>query len=330
MRQFLIALIGNLPEPGDLAGSIAALTAAQSGDGSWADDVFSTALVLRALGMAAVPPIHPDLGVIKGSVSDGRTDLPMGGVNAELLGPTPKTITTEQDGMFEFRGLTPGAYTLQLAKPDYDTLAAGTAALAGQTVDFGTLRLLPEGTATSAVIRGAITDAVSRLPLEGALVAVAGATALTDALGAYQITNVSPGSVTIQATMAGYSTASGTVELEPGGLFLFSAALTPQVAPATELLGSVTDGATGMPLSGVLIRITGSTTAETLTDTLGEYHITGLNPGEVTLEALLVGYDQVVATATIYENNVLNYSPRLYLEDTTPPPVETPLESPAW
>ncbi|MCP4002516.1 MAG: hypothetical protein GY727_16570 [Gammaproteobacteria bacterium] len=317
----LIALINSLADLSELADSLSALRNTQLSDGSWDSDVYTTALALRALALAEKPPSNTGLATMLGNVIDGQTGLPLSGVNVDLTGPSPQSLETDSSGLFEFHDLIPGDYSLQLTKIDYAPLTASTVANAGQTINFGSLQLLQAGSATTATIRGTITDEGSGLPLEGASITVTGVSTpvQTDPAGNYQITNVPPGNVIIKASLAGYSAATGTADLTAGNLFVFSHALTPVTAPSTELRGTVTDAVTGLPIEGATITITGATSASTTTDTAGNYQIAGLDPGDTAIEVAATGYDSVLTTAIVFENNILIFSPMLYLEDSTPP-----------
>ncbi len=317
----LISLVNTLDDLTPVAESLAALRAAQQANGSWADDVYTTALALRALKLAEAPPSNPGLSTIIGTVVDGRTNLPLAGVTVILTGPSPDSVVTDADGAFRFHDRVSGDYTLQAELTGYGSVSGNTVAQPGQTIDFGTLQLLPENNTTTATIRGVISDADTGQALSGATVALSGATStstVTDENGEYQFTNVAAGAVTIQATKTGYSTATGTANLTAGSLFIFSAGLSPVTTPQTALRGTVTDGDTGQPLANASIAVTGSTTANTTTDALGTYLIANLTPGDITIVASSADYDGVTATATVFENNILIFSPALYPDGTTP------------
>lgn len=318
----LIALINSLDSPDSLLESVAELRVRQNTDGSWDQDIYSTALALRALQTSGVPPNNPALASITGTVVDGLTSLPLSGVSVALTGPTPGMQATGVDGRFSFSNLAAGDYAIETMLNGYAMITGGTLAQPGQTVDFGVLRLLPESDNDAATVRGTITDAETGLPVSDVTVSLSGiftASTTTGNDGTYQFVNLPPGSVTIEATKAGYSSATGNATLTAGGIFVFSAAISPAAVAQTAVRGTVTDGLTGAPLAGAGIFVTGANVTQTSTDSQGHYEIAGLDAGDITLVVSLAGYDSAVATAKLFENNILIYSPALFPENTTPP-----------
>ena len=67
--------------------------------------------------------------------------------------------------------------------------------------------------------------------------------------------------------------------------------MVPIPPPLADLSGVVTDGSTGVPLSGVLVTINGLTTT---TNVLGEYMFLGLSPGSYTITFEKEGYETAV------------------------------------
>ncbi|MEW8000816.1 MAG: carboxypeptidase regulatory-like domain-containing protein [Candidatus Thiodiazotropha endolucinida] len=323
--QALIALVGSLDELTPIADSLSRLRESQLSDGSWAGDVYTTALVLRALQLAASPPNAPALSSVIGTVVDADTQLPLEGISLTLSGTESQSTSTDVDGGFSFINLAAGAYSLDISHTDYATVTTNTSLSAGQLLDFGTIQMVKQAQASSGTIRGTITDTSSGSALAGVTITVSGVSGsvLTDSNGDFQIVNVQPGSVSVQATRSGYSTVTGSVDIVAGSIYIFSPALTPVDAPVTELRGTVTDGATGQPLVNVSVSVTGATTAMATTDAHGYYQITGLNPGNIAIEVSTTGYDSAVASTTVYENNILEFSPALYPTGTTPPEVNT-------
>lgn len=316
----LVAVIPVTVDTSRYANAVDGLRAAQSGDGSWGGDVYVTALALQALRLAENPPPDPSLSEIRGRMIDADTGLALSGVNIAFSGASSQTLTTGGDGVFIFRNLMPASYSLAITLVNYNGLSVSTTTRNGQVTDLGAIALSRSPNATTGTVRGTITDADTGAPLPGVSVSVTGiaSPALTDTAGSYQLTNVPAGSVTIQATKTGYSnsTASGTVVA--GGIVVFSTSLTPVQAPTTGIKGTVTDGATGQPLADVTVRVAGAVSVSTATDGQGRYALLGLAPGPVTITLTYAGYDPVTVSATLFENNILQFSPTLYPENTSP------------
>jgi hypothetical protein len=303
------------------------LLSRQLADGSWNGDPYITALALRALGLTGDSPANPSLSALRGKVIDAQTGLPLMGVTAILSGGVSASGLTQAEGAFEFRDLPPGDYTLKLSLTDYGAINATTATRAGQTQDMGVLRMSKQAGATTGTVQGKITDAATGQALGGATVSVNGNPgATTDATGQYQISNVPAGVITLEATAAGYTTVSGAGNLGAGDLMVFSPALAATSGSpdtSSNLQGIVTSAATGQPLAGVMITVSGSNTLDATTDSQGEYKLTGLASGAITLTATLSGYDTVAAEANVYPRNSITFSPEMYLTSSTPAGVNT-------
>jgi hypothetical protein len=300
------------------------LTNTQAADGSWANgDPYVTALALQALVMTSVTPQNPGLGIIKGQVIDGQTNLLLDGATVTLSGPTAGTATTAGGG-FAFGNLSPGDYSLTITLTNYGTLTTTTVVAAGQTVDFGALVLSKITNPTTGTIRGTVTDAADGSPIADAVVSTGSANATTDTNGNYQISNVAPGSVTVQASANGYAPASGTADLMAGGVLVFSPTLTASStsggsAPSTSIQGTITDAATGTALPDVTVTVSGADSASATTDASGQYLITGLaQAGSITVVTALSGYDSISADTMLTLNSKINFSPKLYATGSSP------------
>lgn len=323
----LLAVIPTLPDLSSVTTSINNLAAAQLANGSWANDAYTTALALQALYLASLPQPNPDFVRIQGKVVDALTGLPLSGVTVALSGAATAGVVTASDGLFLFKDLPAGSYSLQLTLANYATLSATTTASFGQTIDFGTLLMVKGASTTTGTVRGTITDATNGLPLSSVSVSATGIPipALTDTSGQYQINNVPPGAVTLSASLAGYSSVTTVATLVASGVLVFSPALQPSASPGgdTAVEGLVTAGSTGQPLANVNISVSGSSYGSAITDALGHYRIQGLSRGAVTLSANLTGYTTVTAAATLYPNSTLTFSPKLYAPNSGPPDANT-------
>lgn len=322
----LLAILPRLRETTLVAASLDALRTAQAADGSWRQDVYTTALALQALGLAATPVPNPDFGLLQGRVTDGDTHVALRGVTVTLSGTLDATLVTDSDGLWQFDGLPPGEYGLTLARSSYGTLTTATAMSVGGRVDLGTLPLLKSlGPSTTGTVRGVVTDAVTQAPRAGVRVEASGLTTVTGSDGSYQLSNVPAGQVTVTASLDGYATASGRAALVAGGVLVFSPRLLLSTAPPGEgvLSGVITAAATGNPLAGVTVSVTGSSTATVQTDSSGAYRIAPLGVGPLVIEVRRTGYDTVRAGATVATLTQLVFSPRLYSSGTTPPGANT-------
>lgn len=298
-----------------------ALAAQQLADGSWSDDVFVTALALRAL--QAVRQGDPDLGTIRGRIIDGDYGYPVAGISVQLAGPTSLTVETDSQGYFEFGDVLPGVYTVNLTSPDYPPLEVTTTLKPGATRDFGTIRLLRAADSTTARVTGTVTDAATGTPIAGADVRVldTGINTATGADGQYVLAGIAPGDAVIEASKTGYQTSRTIVHLEANETLLLSPVLSVPANPTFSLSGTVTDGTTGEPLDGASVTVTGDASATAQTDASGAYRLSGLTSGGVTVSVALAGYHPAEASFVAESGAQFKFSPGLYPVDVTPPEV---------
>ena len=70
-------------------------------------------------------------GSIYGIVTDAATGEPVSSANVSLS-PSGKSIVTGNDGRYEFSGLTPGQYTVQVTKNEYESNTKQITVVAGE------------------------------------------------------------------------------------------------------------------------------------------------------------------------------------------------------
>ena len=318
--QALIAILPNLLDVFTVQESIDGFIASQEVNGSWAGDVYQTALGLRALSAIEVATADPTLGAIRGVVVDAQTNLPLAGVNVGLSGQTSSSDLTDSYGNFSFNQIAAGGYSFTFSLNGYSELTATASVSQGETITLGAVSLSKGATPTTGTVQGVFTHAGTSAALSGVTVLVQGTdlSAITTADGSYQIINVPVGGVTLQAEKSGYSAATVSTSITAGGLAIFSSSLTPVTTPITAIEGVVTDADTHQPIPGVTISLSGATTASGTSDSNGAYRIEGLNPGSLTITVSAAGYDAVLASTTVYENNIIKFSPAMYGVGTTP------------
>jgi hypothetical protein len=308
----LIAILPRLSNLDEVSASLEALRVAQNQNGSWNNDIYSTALALRALKTAESPEPNPDLGQMAAVVIDGQTGLALSGVTVQLTGTTTANQLTNSAGEFQFSGLPAGNYNIQLSTEGETRLTAETQVNRGQQVNLGELRLFQEG---ATILQGTVTDATTGEPLAGANIEITGVTdaIVTNAQGAYLVNNLTAGHVMIQARHEGYLTASNSVTVTAGTSFVVSLALSPDRA---ILEGLITDANTEAPLVGANIIING--TVATQTDAEGRYHLPNLPSSEYSIVVEHDGYDSVNHLISLPTQTTLIFSPPLYPTGTTP------------
>ena len=318
----LIAILPTLPGTTEVQASIDRLREIQEPDGSWEEDAFVTALVLRALKLTDNPVPDPDLSTVRGRLIDADSGLALKGATISIDGQARQVLVTGSDGLFEFTGLTAGAYSLVITMPEYGALTTTINLALGGLVDLATLNLLKDTGTTTGTLRGMVSAAGTFQPLPGVTVTVGGLNATTAEDGSYQINNAPPGAVLVLAGKPGYYSASGSADLTAGGSLIFSPVLNPIVDPpapeAAAVFGKVTSAETGLPLAGVTVSVSGATSLDIQTDSQGQFHLSPLNEGLTTIQTTMAGYDTVTGGVLVTAAAQISFAPSLFPGGTIP------------
>jgi hypothetical protein len=307
----LLALAPMQAAQGELAGSVGALMAQRSANGSWNNDVFTTALALQATLLAANPNANPDLARLRGQLIDGESLAALAGVTVRLTSGSVVSRVSNASGNFEIGDLVAGNYALAIEAAGYPVLNTAVSLRAGQTLDLGVLQLLRNATPTVARVEGVVRDQAG-VPIAGVSVAVTGTAPIeTDSAGRYLVNDVPPGDVTISASRNGYFSAQGTTVLVAGATVNFSPVLRSVETAGFSLVGTFRDSGSQQLLSGVTVAITGSATASALSDASGAVAFDDLTPGNVRVVISREGYETRTAFASVDGGQRLDVSTSL-------------------
>jgi hypothetical protein len=141
-------------------------------------------------------------------------------------------------------------------------------------------------------ITGAVTDAVTNQPINGATVSYSGGSVTTDAVGRYTLANVPEGTIAVTTSATGFTSQSQNVTVGPGASVTRNVALTPNPATFT---GTVTDAATKQAIAGASLTYSGGSAT---TNGQGQFTLTGVTEGVYTLTASAAGYASQSQTVT--------------------------------
>jgi copper chaperone CopZ len=231
---------------------------------------------------------------ILGAVAAGGKGL--SGVKVTLTGtnaPTSPSVNTDANGQYAFTGLRAGTYTVTMSGFDA-TQYAFASATASITVGVGQTQVASfNGTllATSKITGTVKIDGAAAAGVKATLTP-GGATATTDAAGAYTFSNLAAGTYTVtisdypaDAQFTAYAqsvtitSAGSTVNANFDGAYIKTSSIVGTVAVA------------GTPLAGVKVTV-GSTSVNT--DTNGQYSFAGLRAGTYTVT--ISGWDATMYT----------------------------------
>ncbi|MDA8137388.1 MAG: carboxypeptidase regulatory-like domain-containing protein, partial [Desulfobacteraceae bacterium] len=196
-------------------------------------------------------PGTPTTGVLRGQVTNSNNGTPVASAYVSVENAaTGFRITgayTNTNGNYEILNLQPGDIILQISKSGFTpTVAHGSVnagnallfspALVPETGNAGTVEEQPLPiTPTTGILRGTVSDANTGMPLAVVNVSINQAASgqriasvYTDTNGTYELTDLAPGAIAIQAGKTGYLTATGTATLQAGVALLFNPGLVPE------------------------------------------------------------------------------------------------------
>jgi hypothetical protein len=161
----------------------------------------------------------------------------------------------------------------------------------GQNCRLQTLTLNVDHVATTATLSGTITSGANGLSgvtvdLTGAAVA----STTTDAQGKYSFAGLLDGSYTVTPSKSGYSFTPSSIDKLVQGTNVTGVDFVGSAATTYMISGHVADGANN-PLSGVTLSLVGPPSAQTSTDSNGDYTFNSVVDGDnYTLTPTLTGY----------------------------------------
>lgn len=188
-------------------------------------------------------------------------------------------------------------------------------------------RALNNQTSLGGTLRGQVVDASSRKPISGATVLIPGRRARTDQSGNFEFADLAPGNYLVKATSSGFSEDQQSITIRSGATsrdqfelkrlgdanrIVGAVPETPRVTiPARngQVRGRVVDAASGTPIAGAVVAVSGQQRAVTGRD--GSYSLSALPPGSYQVNISRVGFAEKRTTCTIRAGEVTEASFRL-------------------
>lgn len=237
---------------------------------------------------------------VSGQITDSTTGSPINGALVEVLkgNVVQESDTTDALGFYQITGVNPGQVNIRVTTAGYQIRVVG-ARLSNNQETIVNIALEP----IVGTIFGTVIDAVSSIPLAGVRMDIYQGTVIyqttfTDVNGQYSVTELFPDSYTVVASASGYQDAIEGAIVSEGEVEIVNFALSTILGSVT---GQVIDAASTLPIPNATVSIIDESEiiASTQTDINGNYSISGLPPGNLTVIASSDGYETKFTGVTI-------------------------------
>jgi hypothetical protein len=293
--EALVALAGSLSDVQVLGASIDALAARQAPDGSWSEDVYTTAVAARALRLYAgrTGGATGSAGLISGRVVQSGSGAPIAGATVAISELGGFRVTTNADGAFLLQGVAAGHYTLVAQRSGFGTASKAVQLPKNSTVNVGEFVLvaLPD----QGLMTGRVFDQKSGVGLAGASVTLSGPSPQslpTGAAGGFTSSGLLPGRYQVQIGRDGYHPVSLTVDVLAGQQYVVNQGLVSTASALddgpVDLTGRVVHAKTQVPVVGATVSLSNGATA--ISDASGDFALPGVARGEYTLQIAASGF----------------------------------------
>lgn len=300
----IIALLSDGSETTLVRTAAEALQSQQTANGSWSDDVYTTALALRALalyhaGTAGIPT--GTSGTITGYIVKANSHEPLANAEIALSTVSGYAVSSNSSGYFKMSGVPAGTQTLSVRKSGYLGISHVVSVQAGQMSDAGTIALAADPQTGS--VSGHIEDGQDHAAIAGAAITFGNTqgtlTLVSDAGGNFDGGALLPGEYSVQIDKAGYHSVSGTLTVPGGAGVVLQQGLiklgTYLDDTPGDIRGKVVDGESGAPLSNARFELAGGASAVTASD------------GAFVLNAVPRGAYQAQLSADGYQSQALSF-----------------------
>ncbi len=281
------------------------ITAKKTGYGEYSGSV--TIIDDQAVFDNIVMSPQTNSGTVKGIVTDSVSGKALEGTT--IMIDSVNSISDAQ-GHYQFTGVSAGSKTIVASKSGYTTYSATISVSAGQTT-FQDIAMTVHP--TSGNVRGIVTESGSEKVLEGVFISIGSISVTSGSDGSYQLTGVSAGTQTINATKSGYDSYSTGITVTAGETTAQNIEMSVKSSVGT-VSGTVSDQSTGSVIESAIVSIG---TAKTQTDSLGNYRLTGISSGNQVITAQKSGYSDYSGNVNVVANQTTDYDITMSPQATT-------------
>ncbi|MCF6336542.1 MAG: carboxypeptidase regulatory-like domain-containing protein [Gammaproteobacteria bacterium] len=295
--------------------------------------VLNQALTATSSVFVPLPGTDPG-GALRGVVTDATTGLPLSQVSIIVRdansGASIAFVQTGSVGRYEITTLPPGDISISVGKAGFLNAGASSSLQAGNVLVFSP-GLVPVGgdpssgtgadvtqeplpsTPTNGALQGMVTDLETSLPLAGVTISLSGSNSvstITAADGSYRLTGLSPGIISVTASLSGYLDISGSGAVVAGNAIIFN----PEMPPTNyvgndngQVVGRVIDAVTQEALRYVSVRIVGDNSdVDISTSYDGSFQVDDLSPGVYQLSFEKGGYVSRTYSALVTSGGIVD------------------------
>ncbi|MFL0798743.1 MAG: carboxypeptidase regulatory-like domain-containing protein [Cellvibrionaceae bacterium] len=264
----------------------------QQSNGSWQNDVYETALAIRAIKLAE-SRISADLkasAVITGRVVVSGTTMPITNANIQLS----ETVSTVVNALGEFSvsNITTQDVNLTVTADGYQPSTQSIHDISESVVSLGDIPLLPM--ANKSAFRGDIFDSNTGEKLQNVDIVLSGAesyTLKTDHRGLFSLAGITAGDYELTISIDNYHSISGAASFNAGKTLQLSQGLVNiqhvlDDSPL-DLTGRILNSETGLPVNAVSLTL-GTTTVSSDED--GRFQFPNVDRGSYRLASEVEGF----------------------------------------
>ncbi len=277
-------------------------------NGSWENDLYTTALVLRVLNLASSPFSNPDLCVLKSKVIDADTNTPLDGVIVKIQSKTKSfEAKTDKSGSFVLKNVSKDNYILKVIYKNYIPFGANLQ-VSKKITNLNTIRLERKTNSMVSILKGNISDEISGEVIDEVQISLGDFKVLSDEEGNYVINNIPQGAYLLSIHKKGYAPITQNIQIEQTTVLNFNAKLKRlDLAINAKIYGKIVDELSLVPLENVEINLVSNQNTIYKTKPDGKFTFEDVKKGNYTLKINKDGYYGLYSTFNIKSSQTIDY-----------------------